>query len=259
MKSFFWSLIFIFCTWSLFFIGKGIDNLDIMAERYKRALDAGANAASGYRAYNTGKFIYNQGTGYGVGTQDGNNMPVDRDEAVKWFYRLFFRNLNMNDADKQKELKRYMPMKAIILYDRLMIADIDDNWYSYDPAGEREYVINYGGKSYKFTLSDQIYDIGNKTWIRAGDIGLDTRGRKALLTRYIMGQLDDFLNNRRNKESCNNYKIVFSLDDIDEKLSGINGINFLAFCEGIPISSLNPFLKERFFAYGIGGSEIIRP
>jgi hypothetical protein len=63
-----------------------------------------------------------------------------------------------------------------------------------------------------------------------------------------------------NKESGNYYKIVFSLDDVtDKKLSGINGVNFLVFCEGIPIPSLNPFRREKFFAYGIGGSEIRRP
>lgn len=248
-----------FCTWSLFFIGKGVDNLDIMAERYKRALDAGANAASGYRAYNTGKMIYDRGIGYGIGLEDSNNVPMDRDEAVKWFYRLFFRNLNIYDPNKQKELKQYMPMKALILYDRLMIADIDDNWNSYDPSGEKEYLVGYRGRSYKLTLSDQVYDTESKIWTRAGDIGLDTEERKALLTRYITEELDSFLDSRINKESDNHYKIVFSLNDItDEKLSGINGVNFLVFCEGIPIPSLNPFQRDRFFAYGIGGSEIIR-
>jgi hypothetical protein len=260
MKSFFLSLVFIFCIWSLFFIGKGVDNIDIMAERYKRALDAGANAASTFRAYNTEELLYIQGNGYGIGLEDSNNVPIAREEAVKWFYRLFFRNLSINEAGKQEELKRYLPMKAIILYDRLMIADADDNWYSYDTAGEKEYVIQYRGKSYKFTLSDQVYDMENNIWIMAGDIGLGTKERKALLTQYIMGELNSFLDNRSNKESGNYYKIVFSLDDVaDEKLSGINGVNFLVFSEGIPIPSLNPFRKEKFFAYGIGGSEIRRP
>ncbi len=259
MKSFFWSLIFIFCTWSLFFIGKGVDNIDIMSERYKRALDAGANAASSYRAYNTEDMLYNQGTGYGMGLEDSNNVPIDREEAVKWFYRLFFRNLSISDYDKQNELKHYIPMKAIICYDKLMIADADDNWYSYDPAGVKEYVIQYRGKSYKFTLSDQIYDIESSVWVMAGDIGLETNDRKALLTQYIMGELNSFLDNRANKESGNCYKIVFSLDDaLDDKLSGINGVNFLVFCEGIPIPTLNPFKRERFYAYGIGGSEIAK-
>ncbi|MHB1393973.1 MAG: hypothetical protein ACYCYE_13040 [Clostridia bacterium] len=259
MKSFFWSLIFMFCAWSLFFIGKGVDNIDIMSERYKRALDAGANAASSYRAYNTEEMLSIQGTGYGMGLEDSNNVPVDRDEAVKWFYRLFFRNLSINNTDKQNELKHYIPMKAIICYDRLMIADADDNWLSYDPAGEKEYLIQYNGKSYKFTLSDQIYDVERGIWVMDGDIGLETYDRKALLTQYIMSELNSFLDNRANKESGNYYKIVFSLDDaLDDKLSGINGVNFLVFCEGIPIPSLNPFKRERFFAYGIGGSEIRR-
>ncbi len=247
-----------FCTWSLFFIGKGVDNIDIMAERYKRALDAGANAASAYKAYDTENVICDNGSGYGTGLKDANNMTIERGEAVKWFYRLFFRNLGINEAEEQEKLKQYIPMKAIILYDRMMIADSDDNWYSYDPAGEKEYVIRHGGRNYKFTLSNQVYDIENNIWINAGDIGLDTRERKALVTRYIIEELNGFLYKRNNKES-GNYEIVFSMDDAaDEKLSGINGVNFLVFCEGIPIPSLNPFRRERFFAYGIGGSEIKR-
>lgn len=259
MKAFFWSLIFLFCTISLLLIGKGADNIDIMSERYKRALDAGANAASSYRAYSTEGMLSKQGTGFGIGLEDSNNVPIDRDEAVKWFYRLFFRNLSVYDNDRQKELMRYIPMKAIICYDRLMIADADDNWYSYCPTGEKEYVLQYGGRNYKFTLSDQLYDIENSVWITAGDIGLEPKDRKAMLTRYIAAELDSFLASRSNNESGNAYNIVFSLDDTDdEKLSGINGINFLVFCEGIPIPSLNPFRKERFYAYGLGGSEINR-
>ncbi len=249
----------IFCTWSLFFIGKGVDNIDIMSERYKRALDAGANAASSYRAYNTEDMLYSQGTGYGIGYEDSNNVSIDRDEAVKWFYRLFFRNLSIIGTEKQRELKQYIPMKAIICYDRLMIADTDDNWFSYNPAGEKEYLIQYRGKNYNFTLSDQLYDIENGIWVTADDIGLDTKDRQALLIQYITSELNSFLDNRANKESGNMYKVIFSLDDaLDDKLSGINGVNFLVFCEGIPIPTLNPFKEERFFAYGIGGSEIRR-
>lgn len=256
MKSFFWSLIFIFCTWSIFFIGKGVDNIDIMAERYKRALDAGANAASRYRAYNTEDILYRQGAGFGTGLENSNNVPVERDEAVKWFYRLFFRNLGIMNTERQNEIKRYIPLKAIILFDRLMIADADDNWHTYDPAGEKEYVFQYKGKNYKFTLSDQIFDIESGTWITDGDIGLEPRERKAMVTEYIISQLNSFLDNRG---SGNNYKLVFSLNDTaDRKLSGINGVNFIVFCEGMPIPSFNPFRRENFFAYAVGGSEIKR-
>lgn len=259
MKSFFWSIIFLFCSWSLFFIGKGVDNIDIMAERYKRALDAGANAASEYRAYNTEGMLRNQGTGYGIGLEDTSNVKINKEEALKWFYRLFYRNLCISDESEKNELKKFIPMKAIILYDRLMIADVDDNWYYYDPIGEKEYKIQYKGRNYNFTLSDQLYDIQNGMWIRAGDIGLDAEARRALVTQYIVSELNNFLDDRRNKESGNYYRIIFSLNDIlDGKLSGINGVNFLVFCEGIPIPSLNPFREESFFAYGLGGSEIIR-
>jgi len=259
MKAFFWSLIFLFCTWSLFFIGKGVDNIDIMSERYKRALDAGANAASKFRPYNSEELLYAQGTGFGTGPEDRNNVPFDREESLKWFYRLFFRNLGITDAMRQEELKRYIPMKAVILFDRLMIADADDNWYSYYPSGEKEYIINYSGKDYKFTLSDQVYDIERGLWLTAEDIGLSPEDRKAMVTQYILGELNSFLYSMDNNDRDRYYRIVLSLDDsTEDKLSGINGVNFLVFCKGMPIPSLNPFKKEYFFAYGVGGSEIRR-
>ncbi|MDD3705933.1 MAG: hypothetical protein PHC45_07720 [Clostridiaceae bacterium] len=241
----------------MFFIGKGIDNIDIMSGRYKRALDAGANAASAYRAYYSEEMLYDQGTGFGIGLENSNNVSIEREEAVKWFYRLFFRNIGAMDIDKQNEIKRYIPMKAIILFDRLMIADADDNWSTYDPSGEKEYIVQYRGKEYKFTLSDQVYDIENSLWVKAEDIGLDTKERKALVSEYIISELNSFLDNRANKESGSRYKIVFSIDDAaDRKLSGINGVNFFILCEGVPISSLNPFKQEKFFAYSVGGSEV---
>jgi hypothetical protein len=48
------------------------------------------------------------------------------------------------------------------------------------------------------------------------------------------------------------------VDAEEGKLSGIRGINFIVFCEGLPIPSLNPFRPKLFYAYGIGGSEIRR-
>lgn len=259
MKAFFISIIFMFCSWSLFFIGRGVDEIDIMAERYKRALDAGANAASEYRAYNTEEILQNQGNGYGTGLEDSLNVKIDREEALKWFYRLFYRNLGINDEERQKELKRYIPIKAVILYDRLMIADAEDNWYSCYPAGEKKYIIQYGGKEYNFTLSGQVYDTVAGKWIKAEDIGLDPADRKALVTQYIAGELESFLQGAGIAQSGNCYNIVFSLNDTeDDRLSGINGVNFLVLCEGVPIPSLNPFKKASFFAYGLGGSEIVR-
>lgn len=259
MKSFFWSLIFLFCAWSLFFIGKGADNIDIMAERYKRALDAGAYAAASYRAYNEEFYLLNVGTGFGAGLEHSKNVAFDEETSIKWFYRLFFRNLGIESREKQDEIKKYIPMKALILYDRLMIADLNDEWKNYHPDGYKKYAIKYRGKDYLFTLSDQVYDINGKVWVRDVDIGLTEEERKALVTGFITGELNSFLDNRANKESGSYYKIVFSLNDMeDEKLSGINGVNFIVFCEGLPIPSLNPFEKQKFFAYGVGGSEITR-
>lgn len=259
MKAFFLSIIFIFCSGSLFFIGRGVDQIDIMSERYKRALDAGANAAAEYRAYNTREILENQGSGFGVGFEDSLNVEVDREAALKWFYRLFYRNLGAFTKEGQEKLKKYIPMKALILYDRLMIADAEDNWFAYTPDGEKKYHMQYKGKSYYFTLSEQIYDVSSGSWTKAGDIGLDPTTRKAMVTGFITSELEGFLQGEGMGWSGNRYEMVFSLEDgKDEKLSGINGINFLVLCEGIPLPSMNPFKQASFFAYSVGGSEIIR-
>lgn len=259
MKVYFWSLIFLFCSLSLFFIGKSADQVDLMAERYKRALDAGANAAASYRAYNSQSVLTNQGTGYGTGLENGKNIVIRKDEVLIWFYRLFFRNMCISDINRQNQIKRYIPMKALICYDRMMIADLDDNWTIYDSSGEKAYLITYRGKTYQFTLSDQIYDLAAGQWIRDRDIGLTEDERRLLVTDYIVGELNRFLNSRSNKESENRYKLNISLGDVpNDKLSPISGVNFIVFCEGLPISALNPFKKERFYAFGLGGGEINR-
>lgn len=259
MKVYFWSLIFLFCSLTLFFIGAGSDQVDMMAERYKRALDAGANAAASYRAYNSQDILANEGTGYGTGLEDSQNIVIRKDEALLWFYRLFYRNMCISDTDRQKQIKRYIPMKALICYDRMMIADLDDDWTAYDSSGEKAYLIKYRGKTYRFTLSDQIYDLEAGQWVRDCDIGLTGAERRLLVTDYIVGELNHFLDNRSNKESENRYKLNISLGDIsDDKISSISGVNFIVFCEGLPLSTLNPFKKESFYAFGLGGGEINR-
>lgn len=254
MKWFFWSLIILFCVLNLFTIGIGVDNLSLTTEMYKNALDAGADAAASYRPYDSEEYLLAQSTGYGTGYEDKNNVGVDRDESLKWFYRLFYRNLSVYDKEEKERLRKYLTMKALVCFDGLEIADVDDNW-----VYERKYIINYRGRPYMFTLSDQVYDIDSGTWLRDEDIGLAPEARKLLLSNYIKSELNAFIENRKNKESGKHYELVFSLNDtVDKKMSGINGVNFIVFCEGLPLTSYNPFNKEYLYVYGLGGSEIVR-
>lgn len=254
MKWFFWSLILLFCILNLFTIGIGVDNLTLTTEMYKAALDAGADAAAKYRPYNTVEYLYGSSMGYGSGLESGSNIKVDKAGALQWFYKLFFRNLSINDEKLQEKLKSYLPMKALVCFDRLLIADVEDNWIY-----EKQYRITYRGKPYIFTLSDQVYDEAAGMWLTDEDIGLTAEQRKLLLVSYITDELNSFLDNRKNKESGRHYKLVFSINDIDDtKISGITGVNFIVFCEGLPLPSYNPFKKEFLYVYGLGGSEIVR-
>ena len=253
MKSLFWSLIFLFCTLTLFFIGKGVDNIEIMSERYKHALDAATYAAASYKAYDNEEIIENKSVGFGNGPENSKNIIIDKEESLIWFYRIFFKNLSISNLEKQELLKKYIPLKAVIAYDRLFMADENDNW-----VYNKEYLINYRGKEYKFTLSDQIYDISNNCWIESSEIFLSEEEKDVLLTDFIRSQMNSFLNNGSNKNSGNNYEIRFNTNSTDEKLSGIKGINFIVFCEGLPLPSYNPFKKKVFYAYSIGGGELFR-
>ncbi len=259
MKIFFWSLIFLFCSITMIFIGMGVDQVEWMSERYKRALDSGANAAAACHAYVSEDMLEQQGAGYGTGLEDSRNVAVDRDKALEWFYRLFFCNSSLLEAADQERIKMYIPMKALICYDRLMIADMNDDWTAYNAAGEKGYDMQYCGMPYRFTLSDQIYDMTAGEWISGSQLGLTTEERQLLLGEYIISELSCFMNNRYNKESGNRYRLNISLGDVpDDRISPIGGVNFIVFCEGIPLPSMNPFKSQRFFAYGLGGGEIRR-
>ncbi|MGE5677236.1 MAG: hypothetical protein ACM3ZR_04180, partial [Pseudomonadota bacterium] len=83
--------------------------------------------------------------------------------------------------------------------------------------------------------------------------------RRSLVTQFILKEINGFLRDSNSIKSNNSYNVVVSLNDVeDNKLSGINGVNFIVLCEGIPIPSLNPFNRTDFYAYSLGGSEIAR-
>lgn len=254
MKWFFWTLIFLAFFVPIIFVGKGIDHLDIMKDRYKRALDAGASSAARAILYEGEESINQASTGFGINEQHGNNIVVSKDDALSWFYRVFYRNLGIeNDMTAQEAIRKYMPMKAIAGFDRLMIADIHDNWIL-----EEYYEIEYKGTNYRFTLSDQVFNISEGFWGRDMDFGITPEERTALVNEFIRVRLNEFISNRENNESNYGYYVNISNSDFDNKTDNISGISFIVMAEGLPLPSLNPWKSEKYYAFAIGGTEMSR-
>lgn len=254
MKWFFWTLIFLVFFTPIIFIGKGIDHLDIMKDRYKRALDAGASSAARALLYDDKESLEHASIGFGTKAQHGNNISINKENSLNWFYRVFNRNLGIeDDTTAQENLKRYIPMKAIAGFDRLMIADLDDQWIL-----EKEYLIDFKGTEYYFTMSDQVREKDSNLWGRDVDFGISPSEREALINRFIRGELNQFLVNRVNNESKNNYYVKIADNNSNVDTESICGISFIVMAEGMPLPTLNPWNSEKFYAFALGGTEISR-
>lgn len=246
------SLIFFFGTYLTY---SGVKNEAIYKQEYKRALDAGTDAATKFITYNNELELENLSYGFGSGELNTNNIHIDRDSSLEWFYKLFFRNLDLQDNELAKAtLKEYIPMKALITYNNISIADNNDNWIL-----DKDFIIDYNNNQYLFTLSNQIFDINNNTWILDSDIGLNTEERQELVTNFIITSMEEFINSRSNMNSGNYYKFNIGLNYADERIRTIEGSSLIVLSEGLPMPSLNWFSpKEKFYAFSIGGSEVSR-
>lgn len=72
-------------------------------------------------------FIYGR-TRFTLTFEDKNNIWLDKNEALEWFYAVFFCNLDIQDnAFAQERLKTYIPMKALVTYHTIRITDEEDN------------------------------------------------------------------------------------------------------------------------------------
>jgi hypothetical protein len=254
VKWILWVLIFLAFFTPIVYIGKGVDHLDIMKDRYKRALDAGASSAARAISYGSEVSLEQISNGFGEEEDDSNNIYVDKDAALQWFYRVFYRNLGIEeDAAAQENIKQYIPMKAIASFDKLMIADINDNWIV-----DKYYDIEYGGALYRFSLSDKVMNLSTGVWGKDSDYSISASTREALIDDFIRNELNRFLNSRANFESNSYYEVIIAASDIDVKTDDIDGVNFIAMAEGLPLPTLNPWKDGKYYAFGLGGSELTR-
>ncbi|HCC07420.1 MAG TPA: hypothetical protein DEP72_04590 [Clostridiales bacterium] len=246
MRLFIWISVLILGVNTLLYGDMAINSLDTAKIKYKRALDSATYAAAKYRAYASEEYMENIADGF------NENILVNKEEALEWFYRVFFRNINMED-DKymMAEMKKYIILKSVIGYDKMYIAGKDDKWI------EMNYEIEYNGKKYRFTLSDKLYDIQLGIWKNAQDIGLDDETRTELVTKRIKDNINNILNLREYEKNKGYYYVDFGIVDKDIN-SQIKGINFVAFVEGMPIPAFNMDGRSKLYAVSFAGAEISR-
>lgn len=232
----------------------GIKREELYTQDYKRALDAGTDAAAKAITYLSAEDLNDLGNGFGTGINDTNSIPVNKENSLTWFYRVLFSNLNIeNNIESQNAIKKYIPLKAIIAFEGIWIADVNDNWSFYD------FKINLNNKEYKLTLSNQVYDITTNKWITIAHIGISDLNRYEKIAAIIKEKIEYHLNHRQNTQSNNYYTFNIANSNLDLRLKGIEGNNFIVFCEGLPIPSLNWFsATDKYYAFSVGGSELSR-
>lgn len=133
-------------------------------------------------------------------------------------------------------------MKAIVSFDRILIADHDDNWIV-----NKTYDISYNGTMYRFTLSDQVMNISTGVWKTDVEYGITQSERKRLVNRFVRDEINNVINNKAYGDSDSYYDVNIALNDTDPKLDGIKGVNFIVFSEGMPIPNYN--LKSKKGCY----------
>lgn len=247
---------FLITTMFISLLGFGsVRKTAITRQEYKRALDAGADAAAKHNTYISEEDLDGLSYGFGEGYEHKNNIRVNKQDSIDWFYKVFFRNIGIEDRPVlQEKLKQYITMKCIIEFDRLSIANEKDEWII-----EKQFIIDYKGKDYLFTLSNQIKDLETNTWITETDLGLDTQARKTLVSTFIENEIESFINNDANINNDNYYTLNLGLNDYDFRVNTVNGSNVIIFVEGMPIPSLNVFDPyKKLYAFTLGGSEITR-
>ena len=240
-----WGSVVLICLTYLMYGDHVLDNVNTMEGRYKRALDAATYGALKYRKYDDARYMENIADGF---DQD---VEIDKDASLKWFYRLFYRNIGIEGNEYAKaELKKYITLKAIIGYDRMYVANEDDEWI------EILYEIVCEGKIYNLTLTNKVLDVDSNKWRVIKDIGIEEREKEGILVNLIKENINNTLN-LRNNGSQDKYFVDFGLSDIDLN-SRINGISFISFVEGMPLPSHKVGGNEKLHAVSFSGSELIR-
>ena len=246
MRLFIWGAVLILGINMLLYGDMAINNLDTAKIKYKRALDSATYAAAKYRAYDSEAYMENIADGF------SGNIMINKEQALEWFYRVFFRSIDMQDDEyMMAEMKKYIILKAVIAYDRMYIADKDDRWV------EMKYEIEYSGKKYIFTLSDRVYDVGLGVWHNTEDLGIDKEERCEIITKYIKDNINNILNLREYEKNKGYYYVDFGIVDSDVN-SQINGINFIAFVEGMPMPAFGIKGQNKLYAVSFSGAEIRR-
>lgn len=206
-------------------------------ERYKRALDVACYSAM--RAS-----IYKSDNLYDLSNGLSDSINIDKEKALEWFYKVLFKNLNIEDNKLKNNLKKYIPIKCILGYEKMYLANKEDKWISIP------YIFKYNNSIYKLTLDCKVYKKYKDKYIETNDI----KNSYKYLINIIKSNINNIMDNETNSLNIK-YNIKFGVDKEDENMC-IKGISFIAFVDNMPISKYD--FGKKFYAVSFAGSEILR-
>ncbi|MGG0815898.1 hypothetical protein [Paenibacillus alvei] len=214
------------------------------------------------------------------GYESKKRLELRRDDAVESFFMTLFLNFGLWDGVRgQEELKRYIPVVAIIGYDGLDIyaeeeyvgrsgdAILNHVWKPTLPYGFTDQYGNVIG----FTLDDYvtIYHPSSRSWITGyqrelkyytaeipllKDDHLFDSVRRTTIVNTVQNALARTINAHNEIALRNGVSYTFTLPAISEEEwhNTINDVGVMAFIQGLPVG------YSTYNHYALGGSRLLK-
>lgn len=191
----------------------------------------------------------------GLGHQIKKKVYINLDKFTETFYRSIYRNMKIyDDPARQAAIKKYIPMKAVILYDTMYISGPDDTWLEY------KLCYDYKGTMIYFSLTDEVYTLdgaGNKVYSTFDSFGITPEIKRGIFAWRVRTLTNDFINNH--KSSADNYYVNITNFDDKKFEAAISDVTLMCLVEGIPIKTLLSDSPDRsFYCFAFGGASVVR-
>lgn len=204
-----------------------------------------------------------------------NKMQVNTEKLRDVFLQTLFNNVQAKNIRQQEQFKRFVPLLAVVQYDRIWLnAYCDSKYVSESPL---TYYDNDDNKYYYLTLRDEYYSVNvppsdsdptpwkkedNRTYYNINN----PANNPAELTEAIKNKhLADIIESSLSafadgySESHKGYKINIGNFDKEGFSNSVKDVSVFCFVEGIPIKSILSDEPDRsFYAFRFGGASIKR-